>query len=384
MERNTLLLLAALSLMLTISIIANIAQTFQHNELSAKLELLNSTYQNEKKQWEMKRAELESQIKGLQAEIASQKIELSSLQYQLESTKAELENKTIAYENAQKQLDESQKQIELSTKLLENITSQFQRLVEEVNDTMGWFKQNSLIQENSSWDARVLMDRVMEDCVDGHALNLACIDYILQRTATIAYRTDPINKNTNKADHLQSLAETFALHSGDCEDYSLLLKAIINAARMRDPNLTLVAWEEGGGIFRVYPKESLKNVDEYWYYEAARAKNLEKLGNKPLWVVCFPYGLAGHCAVAVGGSENEDLPQLNDAEIFEPQNGQYMGKVGEKFSVCNPSKELNCWSTEHSIIIIISDNDLYKVEGDRWTSYGKIYSQLSSLAGIEK
>ena len=219
--------------------------------------------------------------------------------------------------------------------------------------------------------------------MDGNELNLACVNYVLGRTATIQYRIDTDNQS-RPTNHFQGINGTFAAGGGDCKDYSLLLKAVLNTARERQANLSLIAWQSGSGEFRVYPKLSLGPVEPYWYYSNASPADLGRLDNNtPVWVVCFPYGAQGHCTVAVGGTPGTGgaPPDLGGARVFEPQDGGYMGMVGRDFSVCDPSRQTDCWSRYRTIVLIIGDTDLYTVQGNTWNGYGYLLSELENRAG---
>ncbi len=369
------LALAGLAILLLLSLCANLWQAWQNQGLAGQLAALNQTYAQASAQWERQQASLEGRIDALSVQAADQQVSLSALQYRLNNTQASLDNQTRARKRAEEQLNASKGELASQKQSLQNLTAQFRQLQADLTDSMGWFRENAVLPQTNA-GAKNLGERVMEDCVDNHALNLACVNYVLERTATITYRTDPPNSMTGTADHLQSVEQTFAAGSGDCEDYSLLLKAIINTARGRDRNLTLTAWGAGSGRFQVYPKASLTDVEKYWYYDGAQAVDMGPLGDKPVWVVCFPYLSQGHCTVAVGGRITDSGVSLAGAQVFEPQDGQYMGTVGQEFSVCAPERQSNCWSMQRNIILMVTDWDLYKVQGAGWTSYGQLYEEL--------
>jgi hypothetical protein len=83
--------------------------------------------------------------------------------------------------------------------------------------------------------------------------------------------------------------------------------------------------------------------------------------------------------VAVGGrapGAGEGIPDLTGARVFEPQNGRFLGRVGREFGVCNPTEGNLCWATPQSIIMIIGDGDFYKVRGQEWIGYNRLYQKI--------
>ncbi|VVB57419.1 Uncharacterised protein [uncultured archaeon] len=353
----------------------------QYQQLQSRYDALNQSYGQDQTLWNQQREQLRAQMADLQLNVAGLQQQLAQVSVERD-TQAQALNATRAQLGlTQAQLGESQQALANQTQTVQSLRSDFSRLQSDLSDSLAWFKDNSVLPMSNP-RASILADRVMEDCVDGNELNLPCVNYVLGRTATIHYRIDTDNES-RPVNHFQGINGTFDAGGGDCKDYSLLLKAVINTANARRPGLHLIAFQPGVGDFRVYPKLSLGHVDQYYYYSSSEPVDLGAMDNNThVWVICFPYGVQGHCTVAVGGKAgtNGAPPDLSGARVFEPQDGGYMGRVGREFSVCDPSRQTNCWSLYATILLIIGDNDLYTVQGNKWNGYGYLLTELESRA----
>lgn len=378
--------LGGLLFLLLLSLGAHLWQLGGYQALSQAYGTLNASYVADQQRWTQARGEMEGQISGLQTRVRGLEADLSLRGQQLEDKQYRLDEETrlrISREqelaDLRNQSSRQQAQLEEQRRALANLTGEFDTLQNSLNASMAWFQDNADLPGERIWNAKNLADRAVDDCVDGNVLNLACINYVLERTATITYRTD-VDNQSRLTDHLQSVEETFRLGGGDCEDYSLLLKAILNSLRERG-NYSLLAWTPGGaGRFRVYPKASLgEDVEKYWYYANAQGRPMGSLDGRAVWVVCFPLPSGdGHCTVAVGGeAPGEDArPRLDGAQVFEPQNGAYLGEIGAQFAVCRPEVQSDCWSRPYAIILVVGDRDLYKAENGHWIGYQNLYQRI--------
>jgi hypothetical protein len=319
----------------------------------AKIEKLESDY-----------AVLESSRKELSNSLVERTSQLSSANSEIAALQSQLSQK-------KRELLETSSNLEEQRQKAAAIASELSSLEKNVNDSFSWFKGNAELPSDYGWKADIFKKRVLEDCVDGNELNIGCISYLMENTAfSIHYRTDIIS---GKTDHLQSLKETMDLGWGDCEDYSLLFKATLNSVKSSLPGLETVTFAPGGSSdFRIYPKESnpSSQVESYWYVPNSRKARLGNMSQSYFYVICYRSGPStGHCTVAISPNSIQSSSQvssLSGAEVFEPQNGLYLGKVGSQFPICG---EEGCTNAVNAISLVISGTDLYKFEGGKWVGY---------------
>ncbi len=378
MEKAGWLALAVLAVLMTISMTANVWQAGEQAGLSRQFAALNQSYERDKSNWSQERSGLMTQIADMQVNMAGLQAQVQQVMAQRDAQANQASALAVQLNMTSTQLQASRDELDAQKQTVQSLRGDFSRLQSDLNDSLAWFRDNSKLPMSNA-NAATLSDRVMEDCVDGNELNLACVNYVLTRTATIQYRIDT-NNQSMPTNHFQGINGTFAASGGDCKDYSLLLKAILNTARARVAGLHLAAWQAGAGEFRIYPKLSLNARGQYWYFPNSEAVDLGTYDNASAWVICFPYNTQGHCTVAIGGTQglNGAPPDLRGARVFEPQDGGFMGTIGREFSVCDPSRQFSCWSTQRSIILIIGDNDLYTVQGTKWNGYGSLLSELQN------
>jgi len=301
-------------------------------------------------------------------------------------------NSEIARLNAQlaaekQQLAQSNANLQAQQQKAAQIASDLGSLERSIGKSMAWFSENAALPKNCTWDKETcwksdtFRKRVAEDCVDKGNLNLACITYLMEHTTfSIRYRTD---SEKGSEDHLQGVKETMQAGSGDCEDYSFIFKAIINSMAESAPGLEAVAYTGGGsGDFRVYPKESIpyNEVESYWYVPGAKGISLGNLSRTYPYVICYSLTeQAGHCTVALSQHKitgSAGIYSLNGAQVFEPQNGQYIGTVGNELALCASQQE--CFGRAGQIRIVIADSDLYSFENGNWVGYADYLSRVES------
>lgn len=375
------LALIGTAVLLIASIGINYMQMGEYKGLTESYATLNASYEQYKVARAEERQQLSGQIQHLNEQGEALQAQINGLQRALAEQTRQRQAAESALAAAMSNVAEREAELAAQAARLEDMKREFRSLQNDINDSMGWFRDNSVLKPDVSWNLDIIAPRVIEDCVDGSDLNLACINHILERMATIRYRSDVV---FNQSDHLQSLAETAARGSGDCEDYSLLFKAILNTVREKQGGLRIVAWEQGGGQnFVVYPKASLnRGLDEpYWYYPDAHGVDVGALDERHAYVICYTRTAAeGHCTLALSNGEvgnSSQLANLNGAAVFEPQDGAYYGQVGAEFTVCDPSRWRACATTPNTITIVITDSDLYKVRDGKWVGYGDYAQEVS-------
>jgi len=369
MDMNKLVM-AAMALLLILSSLSIVYFLGANSALEQKIASLNATV-----------AATSTQLSGLQSSYASLSKKYEKSQGDLASTQSLLQASEGNLALVRSQLLQTEKELNVSRQSLAGQQQKVDALNEElsalestINSSISWFRDNAYMPENHSWAADIFMDRVMSDCVDKGSLNLACISHLMENTAfAIHYRSDIIS---GSEDHLQSVKETIGLGWGDCEDYSLIFKAILNSARKENSSLNVVAWQPAeSGEFRVYPKETPGETGAFWVYSNAKAANLGTPSHA--YVICYSVDAAsGHCVVALSASDvqsSSQVPSLSGAYAFEPQSGRYLGKLGEMLSICANS---GCKSTGGKIWMVIADNDLYMYGDNGWQGYADYLSRV--------
>jgi len=370
---KTSLVLSAIILTLAI---ATIFFWFTSNSLRTEL----SSEQSEK-------VTLTSNIAQLNTVINQQRINISTLTTQLTNKQKELDQANLDLLSAQQQLTELQADLDSASTSLEEAQAEFESLKEEVEDventieeSMSWFEDNAQLPESMGSS---FTSNLQSKCVDSDQLNLACIEHMMM----LKYGFHYINE---RKDRLFSLEEMAARHGGDCEDYSLFMKATLNSYKEMDPNIEVLAWTPSDDEFIFYETSS-----RYWYYNGDGVE-LGQLGDLYPTVICYvtsysSSGLMGHCVVALSDSEissAEDISKLDGADVFEPQSGEYLGEIGtdsdsdQAFNLCTGDE--NCGTNIDDLIIIITDNDYYKMENGEWDGFSTALESVQEfLAELE-
>ncbi|MCX8194918.1 MAG: hypothetical protein N3G22_02320 [Candidatus Micrarchaeota archaeon] len=352
---------------------------FQKSEIEAKFQQLQADYNKSVESRRMAEAELELSKRALskkEEELGAIKLRLSEKEMELNKTAGELAKISSELEKERKNAAETEARLSALKEKLDAVE-------EAVNSSIGWFRENAYLPANYSWTTEIFKQRAIADCIDKNELNLACISFDMENTAfAIHYRLD---SEKGVQDKLQSVKETISLGWGDCEDYSLLFKAALNSIEKERGGLAAYGWRSGGGgEFRVYPKESI-HTEEYYYYPNARKGYAGNLSSLQAYVVCYTVSsLYGHCAVALSErklAKSSEVLEM-DGMVFEPQNGEYLGRIGEKFQICTAAE---CLEKPNYIHRIISDGDLYIFSKERgWESYADYLQQVRALkAGLE-
>ncbi|MFA6213810.1 MAG: hypothetical protein WC717_00855 [Candidatus Micrarchaeia archaeon] len=348
--------------------------------LSGRMGSLNATFSSRLAQSQSDYALLSSRYAVSQSQLGAASAELGNASASI----ASLQSRLLQTENA---LSASKESLAGQQQEADKLREELSGLELTLNSSIAWFRENARLPHDYSWISDPNQERVMQgfvprllsDCVDGGSLNLACISHLMENTAfSIHYRSDIVS---GSIDHLQSVKETMGLGWGDCEDYSLIFKAILNSLREENASLAAVAWQPAeNSDFRVYPKYTPGESETYWAYRNAKAARLGALSHA--YVVCYSVDAAsGHCTVALSGEdvqESSQVPLLHGAEVFEPQNGRYLGRIGESLSICAGS---GCRSVGGRIWLVIADSDLYMYGEGGWQGYADYLSRVQGISG---
>jgi hypothetical protein len=359
----------AFALLLALFMLGLLYLSSENASLEKSLAALKSSSSQQLLQSQSDYALLSSSYGISQRELAGARASLDKAEGDLSRLQRELRQTAQA-------LNASRESLASQAQMADELAANFTALESSINSSMSWFRENARMPSNYSWAGDIFMKRAMEDCVDQGSLNLACISHLMENTAfAIHYRQDTVS---GSFDHLQGVKETIDLGWGDCEDYSLIFKAILNSVRGQNSSISFLAWRPAAsGEFRIYPKETPGSTEPYWAYQNAQAVQLGTLANA--YVICYSVDAAsGHCTVALSGAlvnGSSQVLQLQGSEVFEPQSGRYLGKIGESLSICTDS---SCRQSFGKIWLVISDSDLYVYGQGGWQGYADYLSRVQS------
>jgi hypothetical protein len=316
----------------------------------------------------------------MQAKISEKDRQVAGLASQLNETNAELNATASKLELAEKELSDAREELNQSAMSLEQAREEFvsldenlTRMEKSLDESVQWFKDNSLLPASAAYFAPYVSNR----CVDDGTLNLACVAFFMDRRLGFTYRNE-------EGDRLYSIDEMLTRGGGDCEDYSLFLKALLNTLAPGKGDLQLMAWKPGDGQFRIYESEG-----HYWYYNG-RAVRLAKLDEAHPYDICYAGVTNGHCIVALSANaigSVDGMGALEGAAAFEPQNGEYMGTVnggvgtvgdGDGFHLCR-NGEKECGQSPGDIFIVMADDDIYQFRDGRWESLDTQHAGVETL-----
>jgi Skp family chaperone for outer membrane proteins len=339
---------------------------------------------------------LKTELAGVEANLSSAQNELSMTEAELRAKNRDAErqqdeienltlalgNRTIEVEGLSEQLNESEAELEETKNTLSEATEDIARIREEavaidgqINESIQWFRNNSALP--STLKADRFMNKVEKSCENDGVLKLACITYLMENELGFSYKDDPTG------DRLYSIDEIIARKGGDCEDYSLFFKALLN--RMKQEDLEIEAWTGGMGEYVIYQDPS---SGRYWYFENTRGVGVGNTRDSNPYAVCYFYDTGGemrigHCVIMLTDRTIETPEDITNANLagsalFEPQDGHYMGKVGNEFSVCEGG-DASCDFEDDALAFIITDSDLYQFNDGKWNYYEGRRVEISGL-----
>lgn len=347
----------------------------QNNELSKNLSnVINSLTQindtliqtktslNEKTQF------LEETTNKLQLTTS----ELNYTKNKLIKTEEELKNITSTFQTLEQNY----------SKLNETVSKlkfELNDLEETINDSVKWFKENSNFSEKflENDDILSFLSRVKTKCIDGNSINLGCLVFQMEQRLDFKYILEGEDK-------LYSLNEIVENKGGDCEDFSIFTVALLNYLKSvySFNGLELISWKEKlGSQFTID-----KTDNSYWYISNAEPYPIGGLDDVNPTVICYTVHCAeniceGHCVVGLsekGLTTTTSLTNLHGSKLFEPQNGQYLGKIDGKYTLCE-TDILACDKKPNHIWLVIGNDDLYIFKDNVWTSYKYYLTTIEKL-----
>ena len=329
----------------------------------------------------------QNNISTLQTQYSSAKSMLSKTEKELANAYQSLEQEKILKQTAldelkstKENLSQTQLQLNAAQQKADGIKEEVQSLEKNLNASMSWFKQNSQLNSQDSWDIDIFLKRIRSDCILNNTLNLPCINYLNERTVLHLEYLDDLE--AGETDHLQSLEQSIKRRGGDCEDYALFFKAIMQTLKS-DDDLYLKAWEPAqSGDYVVWPQ--VENPEMYVYYNNARGRIISNLKNSHPYVMCYTADIySGHCRIALSENKltSDTIQNLDGAQVFEPQTGKFGGTVGVNYFVCASTQE-QCYQTPGAITLVISDSDIIQITDSKWVSYDDYLSQTEQISAI--
>jgi len=346
---------------------------------NAKLQREALAYEEKLNATSAKLAKTNEEVRTLNRSLNELRAELDSTRQQLNASFAALAEKEVELNNTKEELYKTKEELNTTKNILNltkyeliELTEEISGLEKSINDSVAWFKENSLF--SPSLDPFVY--RIERDCIKEKKLKLACVSFLTGRYLGINYISE-------YPDRLLSLNDFTSRKGGDCEDFALFFKAMINTLKKSHPEVVAEVWEEGSGNYVVYTEKDESKVVEW--YTHGDGISIDRLGSLNPYVICFAVDYnSGHCIVALSEKEIhsiEEIDQLNGAALFEPQTGEYNGVIGRQLVLCK-NGEPNCESNPGHISFIITDDDLFQFNNGSWKSFA--YYGQKTLDAKEK
>lgn len=333
---------------------------------------------------QMKKSE---ELLELADEFYRQNQDLSARLLVANNTIKELNKELIAQNQ---ELNTLQEQFSIVDTRIDETRALLDEFETEIQDSTSWFRENSNIV--NFYDYRALGSQ-LKRCVrivdDECRIKLACFILIHDKYREYTYAYDSYTSNVT--DKLQSLGDFYQNQRGDCEDFSLLMKAEINYVKDYCRN---------GGADRFffdvaeYTPGSQYYVDfvEEWYLTNARKFSIpEDYDN--VYVVCGNYpsttdpnriatsGSFGHCALGFTNikiEKSSDISEsIRNSIIVEPQTGFLTFDPQQENIFFVPEDFEPVFGRNVYVWAIITDDDYYLY--DRKNLYWKGYNDFLPL-----
>ena len=160
---------------------------------------------------------------------------------------------------------------------------------------------------------------------------------------------------SEKGDLIKSLEQFKDDKGGDCEDWSMFVKAMVNHFEKEEgvKKLRIMNLEEEGH-FTIYTRD---NIEYYYPYDSMI------VDIKDLKVACFSISeYEGHCVL------------VSDNILFEPRGGYFRSEVlveGEEYLITEGGQ----------IEILIDNRDIHIKTEEGWISYASFIEDLNDILG---
>lgn len=379
----TIVLFAFLGIVLLSFMVATVYLFLENGGLKKNVSSLNETLKSTQYELEQTKSTLAITTTNLNqknSELLETSSRLGDVSTQLNSTKIQLQQKTAELTNASMNIEDLTAKQKKLNETMKSLTTELSAVEENIKDSISWFKSNADFSDNfiENTDVGYFVSDVEDYCIKNEEVNLACLSFSMEKQLGFRYISEG-------ADRLFSLDEIVNNHGGDCEDFSLFTKALLNYLKKQyDINeLALQGWGyKSGSQMTIYDQGTSK-----WYMPNAEEHYVGNLMALYPAAFCFTVECdindvcEGHCVVGMTKERIEsieDMTGLSGSVMFEPQNGAYLGSVGNGFSVCNKYIS-DCGDKANHIWLVIGDEDLYIFKDDKWTNYKYYLTKIEDL-----
>jgi hypothetical protein len=279
----------------------------------------------------------------------------------------DLNSTQAQYKNAYEQLQAERQQVENTLRAIDEYHAEIQK-------RMAWFKENAMLKatpfpKSDPRNTESMKREIALNCARTNGgvctIDMGCIARLNTDLLGIRYISDDerkVRERWDVADRLHSTDEMLIDGGGDCDDYSIFVKAEVNylktACGAAQPRIE--GWSRGPGRYD----------SEYSNFSAAQPQKSDTAVPHPLAatsiypnMVCgtFDGGASGHCMLAFTAKPVRtagDIDNLDHAELIEPQTGEAKGRINDNYNV----------RLEKEIWVVASDDNLifYSAKEDRW------------------
>ena len=398
---------AAIALaLLLISGLAGLAYNLsgEKDALSATLEKSNQANTN----LSVRIAELEGRLTVLDSQKDALIAQVAQLASERDSARAEVEDANAAILALNSTVSRQSGKIESLVLDINSTKKSLDDFERQINESAEWFKNNSNITAVRQF--REMQNQLDAFCIDVYGdtcrVKLSCPRLVNHEYSQFEYIAD--SSLFGKADKLQSLQEFADNRGGDCEDYSLAVKAELNflVQKCNGRGLNKIQFEpvvvEQGQRYTI-KNDIYSDPPVTWYYDNTKGLQLP-LDYSNYHIVCgtFAVGtsingttvLGGHCLLGFSktkiANSSDIYPAISDSYFVEPQNGYAIDTTGYVKPQSGQSYPADFRSTTASIWAIITGDDfyIYSQQDDgtwRWRGYKDIFGQTEEIrASLEK
>jgi hypothetical protein len=335
-------------------------------------------------------ADKESDLESTNAALNEKQQEAGFLAEKLDAASLEIAGLNERINESSKQLAQVSEKYVSTKQDINQTISDIEAFQKKIEESMAWFKTNSeLGAETSSalnWEVKLdVITQGLHMCYESDGaicrIKTGCFELVNSKVVKMSYITDIVS--TNQKDRLISLNEFINNKGGDCEDYSLFVKAEWNYVlqKCNDSGATQFMLES--------PKYELDvgatyyaDFEDRWFLQDTPTQIISDGSIYPN-VICgqLDDSKSGHCELAITKQKINSLyslSELNDAPIIEPQGGYYDGKIGIRASgIVLPTYYEKSMPSEY-IYQVITDSDLYLLSETGWRSYSSFEADLNT------
>lgn len=358
------------------------------NEIS-NLEYLNSKMTNElnETKYELEiiikeKNDLELELNKTNNEIVKKNLQIIEMQNKIKDLEEKINFLSVELDKKNKELEIKNLQYSNATNTIKILKEEVLNIEEKINNYISWFRSNAVLPKNER--TNIFIRSAKEKCVKENYLILPCLSFLIKYTLDFNYKAD-------ENDKLYSIDEMLKRYYGDCEDYSLLFKAIIKEFQKDNYKLKVLG---NGNDLNIILQE--KDGTTYFYRNTSFLE-LDNLGIYNIYMVCYWEYIEndtkiGHCANLftkniISSSKDINNNFLKGSYIIEPQNGFCISEIANYNKKCqsdSPIKfcennEIDCQDKFNKIVILATDNDFFIFLDDKWITYSEYLNKIKEI-----